>query len=29
MISDARQSSYVRMDDWEQEAEKWKARQAG
>lgn len=28
MISAARQSSYVRMDDWEAEAEKWKERQA-
>ena len=29
MISSARQSSYVRMDTWDEEAEKWKARQAG
>jgi sulfite reductase alpha subunit len=29
MISDSRQSSYVRMDTWDEEAEKWKARQAG
>jgi len=29
MISQARQSSYVRMDKWDEEAEKWKARQAG
>ena len=28
MISSARQSSYVRMDDWEAEAEKWKSRKA-
>lgn len=28
MISSARQSSYVRMDDWDAEAEKWKARKA-
>jgi len=26
MISSARQSSYVRMDDWDAEAEKWNAR---
>jgi len=29
MISSARQSSYVRMDDWDQEAEKWNKRKAG
>ncbi len=29
MISAARQSSYVRMDTWDEEAGKWKARQAG
>ena len=29
MISDSRQSSYVRMDTWDEEVEKWKARQAG
>jgi sulfite reductase alpha subunit len=29
MISSARQSSYVRMDTWDEEAEKWKERQAG
>jgi sulfite reductase alpha subunit len=29
MISSPRQSSYVRMDKWDEEAEKWKARQAG
>ena len=29
MISESRQSSYVRMDTWDEEAEKWKARQAG
>jgi sulfite reductase alpha subunit len=28
MISDARQSSYVRMDTWDEEAEKWKERKA-
>ncbi len=28
MISSARQSSYVRMDTWDEEADKWKARQA-
>jgi len=29
MISESRQSSYVRMDTWDEEAAKWKARQAG
>jgi len=29
MITHPRQSSYVRMDDWDIEAEKWKARKAG
>jgi sulfite reductase alpha subunit len=29
MISESRQSSYVRMDTWDEEAEKWKERQAG
>jgi sulfite reductase alpha subunit len=29
MISSARQSSYVRMDDWDIEAEKWNKRKAG
>jgi len=29
MISSARQSSYVRMDEWDEEAEKWNQRQAG
>ncbi|MCK4587430.1 MAG: sulfite reductase, dissimilatory-type subunit alpha, partial [Gammaproteobacteria bacterium] len=29
MITEARQSSYVRMDTWEEEADKWKERQAG
>jgi len=29
MISDARQSSYVRMDTWDEEANKWKDRQTG
>ena len=29
MIASARQSSYVRMDDWDAEAEKWNERQAG
>ena len=28
MISESRQSSHVRMDTWDEEAEKWKARQA-
>jgi sulfite reductase alpha subunit len=28
MISSARQSSYVRMDTWDEEAEKWKERKA-
>jgi sulfite reductase alpha subunit len=28
MISSPRQSSYVRMDQWDQEAEKWNERQA-
>jgi len=28
MISSPRQSSYVRMDEWDQEAEKWNERQA-
>jgi sulfite reductase alpha subunit len=28
MISSSRQSSYVRMDTWDEEAEKWKERQA-
>jgi len=27
MISDSRQSSYVRMDTWDEEADKWKERQ--
>jgi sulfite reductase alpha subunit len=29
MITHPRTSSYVRMDDWDQEAEKWNARKAG
>jgi len=29
MITHPRQSSYVRMDDWDLEAEKWNARKAG
>jgi sulfite reductase alpha subunit len=29
MIAEARQSSYVRMDEWDAEAEKWNQRQAG
>jgi sulfite reductase alpha subunit len=29
MISDPRQSSYVRMDTWDEEANKWKERQTG
>ncbi len=29
MISDSRQSSYVRMDTWDEEANKWKERQTG
>jgi sulfite reductase alpha subunit len=29
MITEARQSSYVRMDTWDEEADKWKERQAG
>ena len=29
MITESRQSSYVRMDTWEEEADKWKERQAG
>lgn len=29
MISSARQSSYVRMDEWDAEVEKWNQRQAG
>ena len=28
MVNDPRQSSYVRMDDWDQEAEKWFNRKA-
>jgi sulfite reductase alpha subunit len=28
MIAEARQSSYVRMDTWDDEAEKWKERKA-
>jgi sulfite reductase alpha subunit len=29
MITHPRQSSYIRMDDWDVEAEKWNARKAG
>jgi sulfite reductase alpha subunit len=29
MIASARQSSYVRMDTWDEEAEKWNQRKAG
>ena len=29
MIAEARQSSYVRMDEWDAEAEKWNSRKAG
>jgi sulfite reductase alpha subunit len=28
MVGSPRQSSYVRMDGWDEEAEKWFARQA-
>jgi sulfite reductase alpha subunit len=29
MVANPRTSSYVRMDDWDEEAEKWAERQAG
>jgi sulfite reductase alpha subunit len=29
MIASARQSSYVRMDEWDAEADKWRQRKAG
>jgi sulfite reductase alpha subunit len=28
MISNPREGSYIRMDDWDEEAEKWFARKA-
>ena len=29
MVGNTRTSSYVRMDDWDEEAEKWAERQTG